>query len=438
MTGMLAGLPGPLVTAIYFVVALFPLVLIHEIGHFAVAKLSKVRVDEFGLGFPPRLWRLAKIGDTEYTLNALPLGGFVRLAGEDDPTVPGAFASRSKRARTAVLVAGPVANFAFAALVFSGVAYAGLVPAFVAGIDGVRVSSVTPGSPAASAGLRVGDLIVGTDSAALVTGDASASATERVQGGLDELTKRADAATGRALTLTVIRGALVALPRGAIVDLTSGAATDLPGVTGRRLTGAQAAGSPVRVGDVVIATDPTADGDGQATVVLRDAQVLRLAVTPVRAAPGEPGRMGVQISVPSVPVRYGLVGALAHGVKLTGAGLGTMVTMLGQMIVGRASVEIHGPVGISIMSRQFGEQGPVALLEFMAILSLNLGLINLLPLPALDGGRLLFIGAEALRGRRVEPAREQVVHLVGMVAVLALMAVITVVEIVRLSGGASP
>ena len=111
MSDWLSILPGPAQTILYFFLALFPLVLIHEFGHFAVAKLNKIRVDEFGIGFPPRLITLFKHGDTEYTINSLPLGGFVRMAGEDDPTIPGAFASRSKRARAAVLFAGPLANF---------------------------------------------------------------------------------------------------------------------------------------------------------------------------------------------------------------------------------------------------------------------------------------------------------------------------------------
>ena len=108
------------------------------------------------------------------------------------------------------------------------------------------------------------------------------------------------------------------------------------------------------------------------------------------------------------------------------------------VVSGHAEVQLTGPVGISVMSRQMGEQGLVPLLEFMALLSLNLGLINLLPFPALDGGRLLFILAEALRGKRIEPSREALVHLIGFVAVIGLMAVLTLIEVARLTGVSGP
>ena len=157
-----------------------------------------------------------------------------------------------------------------------------------------------------------------------------------------------------------------------------------------------------------------------------------------RAAPGEPGRMGIQITAPSVPARFGPVAAAWHGVRMTGRVVHAMVTALARMLVGQAAVEIKGPVGISIMSREIGEQGWNALLEFMALLSINLGVINLFPLPALDGGRLLFIAAEAVRGRRMEPSREAIVHLVGFVLVIGLMAAITMLEVARLTGWVAP
>jgi regulator of sigma E protease len=144
--------------------------------------------------------------------------------------------------------------------------------------------------------------------------------------------------------------------------------------------------------------------------------------------------MGVQISAPSVPASYGLVDGAVHGVNFTASVLHAMVTALARMVSGKEQVQLAGPVGISIMSRQMGEQGLVPLLEFMALLSLNLGLINLLPFPALDGGRLAFIVAEALRGKRVEPSREAVVHLIGFVLVIGLMGVLTLLEVARLTG----
>lgn len=440
MFEFLAGLPGPLATALYFVLSLFPLVLIHELGHFAVAKLNRVGVDEFGLGFPPRLARIASFGGTDYTVNVLPLGGFVRLAGEDDPTAPGAFAAMSKRVRAAVLIAGPLANFAFAAVVFAGIAYAGHLPQIVAGIDGVRVARVTAGSPAESAGLLPGDMIVATDGQPLVAADSITKGTARTDEALRALTERADAATGRALELTVVRGVLAQVETEAAPPAAARMLSDVPGVRGVRLTAPDPAYPGLVVGDIVLA-DPggeaaatAAESSEDRPVALREASVIALSVVPVRSAPGQPGRMGVQITAPSIPMRYGPLAAVEHGLRMTATVLHAMVTGLAQMVVGQAAVELKGPVGISMMSREFGEQGPVALLEFMALLSLNLGLLNLLPIPALDGGRLLFIAFEALRGRRIEPAREALLHVVGFVLVISLMAVITLVEVARLTG----
>ena len=158
MAERIGSLPGPLPTVFYFLVSLFPLVIAHELGHFVAAKLCRVRVDEFGIGFPPRLARIARIGETEYSVNLLPLGGFVKLAGEDDPSVPGAFAGRGKAVRGLVLVSGPIANFAFAALVFASMAWTGLIPEALYNLDGARVTRVDAGSlrcltPLAGAGL---------------------------------------------------------------------------------------------------------------------------------------------------------------------------------------------------------------------------------------------------------------------------------------------
>jgi regulator of sigma E protease len=189
---------------------------------------------------------------------------------------------------------------------------------------------------------------------------------------------------------------------------------------------------------VVLDVAASDTGSGGGLAVLRQPEVLQIVVVPQSAGAGQPARMGVQISTPSVPVKYGLLAGSVHGVRFTGTILHAMLTALARMVTGRASVQLAGPVGISIMSRQMGEQGLVPFLEFVALLSLNLGLINLLPIPALDGGRLIFILAEAVRGKRVEPAREAVVHLIGFVAVIALMGVLTLLEVARLTGITKP
>jgi len=144
-----------------FVVILGVLVFVHELGHFIVAKLWRIRVEEFGLGYPPRLVRLGKIGDTEYTINLLPLGGFVRLTGEDNPSHPDSFAGKSKLARSSTLLAGPLMNACLAVVLFAATFTLGVLTP----VDGpgAGIYSVEPGSPAEQAGLQVGDTILQID-----------------------------------------------------------------------------------------------------------------------------------------------------------------------------------------------------------------------------------------------------------------------------------
>jgi regulator of sigma E protease len=446
MSDWLSILPGPAQTILYFFLALFPLVLIHEFGHFAVAKLNKIRVDEFGIGFPPRLITLFKHGDTEYTINSLPLGGFVRMAGEDDPTIPGAFASRSKRARAAVLFAGPLANFILAAVILSGIALAYGVPsALPEGGGMVQVSGVLPGQPAAVAGILAGDLIYAVDGQRLVE---LAKPDESVELGetpaMNALRAQADTSAGKTMQVMLLRGlATVHASADALAspDLKLDPA-EIALLDAQRVA-AVPAGGELLVGDIVIkslvaASDqpvvlrPTADGASPAAKAALLDYVHTLAVQPERAGPDQPGLMGVQISALSTTEEFGIGKALVYGPQQAMLISGAMVKGLFDMITGAIAPAIAGPVGIAKLGKQAGEQGADTFLFFMALLSINLGIINLLPIPALDGGRLMFIGFEALRGRRMEPTREAVVHLIGFALVLGLMAVITVWEVAKL------
>jgi regulator of sigma E protease len=154
-----------------------------------------------------------------------------------------------------------------------------------------------------------------------------------------------------------------------------------------------------------------------------------VSVTPVQAEGERVGRIGIAIAKAQVVTQFGVIGGIAHGARMTVGILGQMASALGRIVAQFKVEEVSGPVLIAQISNQKAEEGPTQFLFFLAILSLNLGLINLLPIPALDGGRLLFIAFEALRGRRVEPAREQLVHLVGFFMVIGLMLLLTVREL---------
>ena len=146
-------------TIIVFLLVFSLLVFVHELGHFTVAKLTGIRVEEFGLGYPPRLLTIARRGDTEYTLNAIPFGGFVRMLGEEDPSQPDSFAAKSKLARAGTLLAGPLMNIVLAFILFIGVGLIG----FDIPIGSVAIIGVAPGSPAAEANLQEGDIMLSID-----------------------------------------------------------------------------------------------------------------------------------------------------------------------------------------------------------------------------------------------------------------------------------
>lgn len=440
MSDLFGWLPGPGQTILFFFLALFPLVLIHELGHFLVAKANRVRVDEFGIGFPPRLLRLFSFGGTDYTVNVLPLGGFVRLAGEDDPDVPGAFAGMPKRVRAAVLFAGPAANFLLAAVLLAGLGMAyGIRTPMPEGGGLVLVTQVLAGQPGAEAGLEPGDLIYAVGGQRLA--DLPAEGGEPTEPAPIRALKAAtDASTDQALAVAVLRGLE---PIAAVPPATGlrSEPVDLPLLDAERVLEAPP-DSGLRPGDLVLAALVAEAGP----LVLRplgeaaegSAYVQSLEIVPRRSAPGEPGRIGIGIDGLYATESMGVARALWYGPQQAALLSVAMVQGLIDMITRTIEPAIAGPVGIAQMSKQAGERGLETFLFFMAILSINLAIINLLPIPALDGGRLLFILVEALRGRRVEPNREAVVHMIGMALVLGLMLVITVWEVARFTGVGSP
>lgn len=431
-------LPGWLITVLYFFAALYPLVLVHELGHFLVAKLNRIRVDEFGLGFPPRALKLFSAGGTDYTLNWLPLGGFVRLHGEDDPTVPGAFAAARPGARAAVLLAGPFANFALTVVLLGVVGAVWGVEQAVRPDAVVRIGGVEDGSPAAAAGLAVGDLVVAIDgrSPASHAVAAAPDGAAAVQGLIDATS----AATDRPIVLTVVRGGGDVRSAAAPDALALGPVSDAWSARAVVAGAAEGAGAPIGPHDLVLAPDDVAAGRrdpvaGERLIVLAASgaplETLDLTVTPRLDPASGRAKMGVAIGALSVATPVPVWQAPWHGVTGTVAMLGMMVDGLASMVRGTEEVQVAGPVGIARLSRLAGESGWMTLLRFAAILSANLGLINLFPIPGLDGGRLLFVGLEAIRGARIEPTREAMVHALGIAFVLVLMLVITVMEVLN-------
>ena len=338
-----------------FLIVLTPIVIIHELGHFWAARLTKVRVEEFGFGLPPRAVKLAERNGTIYSLNWIPVGGFVRPAGEDDPSVPGGLSSASKRVRVFVLAAGAGMNFIAAIVLFW--------LALMMGAPAVQIDGINDGSPAAEAGLVSGDVVLEVDGRMVMNPNVLVNTVyERAGTTVDMLVLR----DGERLTIPV---------------------------------------RPRAVGEY----DPEVEGP----LGIGLAEGPRIGRGPIEAASGSLGFMWEYISL------YGRLPSM--------------------LISGQITAQEARPVSIIGISQIAGEAAESSattgtlypLLTMAAFISIALGLTNLLPIPALDGGRILFVLIEAIRGRRIEPEREGMVHLVGMLMLLGLMAFLIVQDIVN-------
>lgn len=327
-----------------FLVVIAGLILGHELGHFLVARACKVRVDEFGVGFPPRLLTLFTAGGTRFTLNAIPLGGFVRPSGEDDPTVPGGLAGASKRVRTAVLLAGPTANILLAFLAFTA-AYKFAAPDF----DRTTISAIAPGSPAEAAGLMPGDMILSVD-------------------------------------------------------------------------GLPVAGYPTLQEAIAQRLDQSVR-----LTVDRDGQILTLELVPRSAPPEGQGPIGILTGNPRKATSLGE--SAQFGAQSIAFQVNELIHLPARLLrqeIASDEARLSGLKGMYDMLAWAGEidrsaDRPFLTLNLVGVISLGLALANLMPIPALDGGRLLFIAFEAVARRRISPRYEGLAHAIGFAFLLALM-----------------
>ncbi len=349
-----------------FIVILAILVIIHELGHFIAAKKQGILVEEFGIGFPPRVWGF-KRGETLYSINLLPIGGFVKVYGEEyheedthvDPKLKDrAFVYKKPWQKAIVIVAGVVMNFLLGWILISYLFTQG-VPTPT---NNVLVDAVSAGSPAAQAGLKQADQIL------QITHKGKSYSIKSP----DDLVKY----------------------------------------------GHQFAGEPV------------------VFVVERDNQPRQITITPRKNPPAGQGALGISITSyieRKYPWHEAPVYGLIHAATITSAIATELGKTLLKVVTGDgAKVDVAGPVGIAQYTGTAIKFGKNAVLELMALLSLNLAIINILPFPALDGGRLVFIVYEWVTRRQVNKAFEQRVNMAGMVILLGLAALITVSDVIKL------
>jgi regulator of sigma E protease len=431
------------------------LVVIHELGHFVTAKLSGVQVLEFGIGYPPRLFGIRK-GETEYTINVLPLGGFVRLLGEEDPSAPRSLAGKPAWIRLVVMGSGSFMNFVLAIVLFT---VALMIPKEVA-VGQAVISQVVPGSPAANAGLKPGDTIESIGGRKIEnTADASYNIRLNLGENTEFVVLRTDPQTNQtsrvkmdvkprwappAYVYTVKPGddvSAVAQETGfdaaAVRDaagiqyiIEAGKELALPdGTTYTTKTGdtVQSVARTTRVPEAVIAT---LAGLPDQNTIPSDMKELRFAQ----------GATGIRIASkqPFTEERsYGPFEAFKRGWQQTFDSLKLARNQVIMWIKGAGSAPVSGPIGIAQATGEVVEEaGWRSLVDLAALLSINLAILNILPLPMLDGGRMAFVLIEvARRGRRISPQKEAMVHLVGMVALLLLVVVLSYFDVARIVRG---
>lgn len=427
-----------LLTIISFVLVLGVLVFFHEFGHYWVARRNGIVVEEFGIGYPPRALKLFTYDGTDFTLNWLPLGGFARMKGEDaGDMTPGSFNAASRSARAATLIAGPAMNFVLAILFFAASAMAGS-PAS-AGTPMIETVS----SAGAALGLQAGDVVLSYNGVPVQRPTHNEDLVILPQGAGDGSN-----------TLVVLRGdqrlELPAPSADAVNDALDSGASTLVLTT---QVNAIAEESPAQLagilpGDIIYAVDGVIvtpettlnqlvderRGQEITLTVLRDGAWVAIAVTPRATPPPGQGALGVQIGAINRMASLGLAPALWYGVEGTfsyAAVVFQLPVMLFQGTISPEEAQLSGPVGIAqmvggAMSASIDSGFLFPILYLSAILSAALAIMNLLPLPALDGGRLLFILIEAVRGRRINPEREGMIHVIGFALLLGLMLIITV------------
>jgi regulator of sigma E protease len=352
-------------TLIIFLLTFTAIIAVHEFGHYITARLLGMRVLEFAFGFPPRLFAVRK-GGIDYSVNAIPFGGFVRILGQDDFAIhqegegePDSFTSKPWWMQAIVLVAGVVMNMILAIVVLTA-AFAMGGPART---GDVRVADVKEGSPAEVAGIHVDDLVRQVDGVKITDSQ--------------QLVQYTRAHRGVEIALVVERN-------------------------GRPMP-------PIRA---VPRTEPP-EGEGPLGIVLVDV---------------------------TAPVSGGLPAAFGNAWALTLEIVQQIAALPGQLFAGRqgpgdTAPEIGGPIEILRVTGQVSQFGVAALLRLVGVLSINLAILNIIPFPALDGGRLLFVLIGGIFKKRLSPQVEALVHAAGFVLLLALLVLVSIADIRRVIGG---
>jgi regulator of sigma E protease len=445
-------------TVVSFIIVIGILILIHELGHFMVARLVGVGVERFSIGFGPVLMRW-RGKETEYCLSVIPMGGYVKMVGEENPLEGGgsptsdpakAFSLKPLWARFLIVFAGPGMNFVLAAVIFAIVLATVGRPVFPA-----VVGRVDPSGPAVSAGLRTGETIVAVNGARAAN--------------WEDVERAIAASNGAPLALTVDRGGrpetiTVTPVRKTVTDpifkdpreiWDAGVGPQLLPVIGAVNSGSPAAAAGFKQGDAVVAVagEPVFTPEelmqaiqkraGQTfdVTVEREGRRVTLSVMAERKTEKTPtgeevqvGRIGVSIVTRAVSYQaYDPISAIGHGFLRTWEM--TVITLKGlwKLLVGTIDrSNLGGPIQIASEAGRQAKEGLGALALFTAIISVNLAVLNLLPVPMLDGGHLLFFVIEAILGRPISLKKRETAQQVGFVLLMLLMVYALYNDLIRI------
>ncbi len=448
-----------LLTILSLLVALSLLIAVHELGHFLVARWCGVKVLRYSIGFGKPLWqRRYGTDQTEYTIATIPLGGYVKMLDEREGEVPEeelhrAFNRQSVLKRSAIVVAGPLFNFIFAIVAYWLM--------FVLGITGMKpmLGEIEPGTIAYESGLRAGQEILSVD------GKASPTWQSVIEAVMPKMMLKED------VKLTVFDGGLTlekqlrfddvninSKPRELFKQL--GLSSYQPSIEPRISevqSGSVAEKAGLQSGDKVLVAAGQKVGDWRELVeivsdhpdqlmdmvILRNGQekMLEIRPEPVEGPDGTIGKIGAAAEIkPSLyePLRttmqYGAGEGLVAALERTWDMSALTLKMIGEMIVGRASVEnLSGPIGIAQYAKKSAAAGLSQFLKFLGLISVSLGVLNLLPIPVLDGGHLLYFAIEGIRRKPLSEDMEMIGQRIGLVLILMLMVVAVYNDLARLA-----
>ena len=378
------------------------LVFIHELGHFLTAKKFGIKVTEFGFGFPPRIWGIT-FGETRYSINLIPLGGFVKMVGEEDPTEPRSFARQSILKRSIVLIAGSFMNLILPIIIFTII----LTLPHDTLVGTVTISGVAPNSPAEVSGLRQGDAILEVNSLKISNHMDLVKEISRLKGTKVELLVRKNGSSLGILGSPEFTSSeyvyitpRINPPSLKVVNEVSVPEEEI------ELSKAQQYNPSLEIGDTL------QQGSLGVLIGTSNGKIIKDSLPLQQSIPTSFSKMGDVIS-------------------FSAQGIGNLFSK-------GENPGLTGPIGIAQVTGEVAKVGIAPIFELTALISISLGIVNLLPIPALDGGRLMFVLLEGIRGgRRISPEKEGLIHLAGFMLLIGLVVVMSYFDIVRIIRGDS-